>query len=177
MAKIPKKKKSEQSNNDLTTLNKENNTLTTKSKTLFDHINHIRENKSESYYDQLTEKEKRDFSKYTLLIGLSMDSNSIESIAYLSQFMEVIPNKQFYKTCCDLVPHGRKFCKWIKSTKSKTNKDLVDLLSSHLQIGKDEARDYCKILFKNQDGIEYLVSTCSKYGKTDKEINKLLKDE
>jgi len=54
---------------------------------------------------------------------------------------------------------------------------LVDLLSSHLQIGKDEARDYCKILFKNQDGIEYLVSTCSKYGKTDKEINKLLKDE
>ena len=125
----------------------------------------------------MTEKEKRDFSKYTLLIGLSMDSDSIESIAYLSQFMEVIPHKQFYKTCCDLVPRGRKFCKWIKSTKSKTNKDLVDLLSYHLQIGKDEARDYCKILFKDQAGIEYLVGMCSKYGKTDKEIDKLLKDE
>lgn len=110
-------------------------------------------------------------------MGLSMDPDSIESIAYLSQFMEVIPNKQFYKTCCDLVPHGRKFCKWIKSTKSKTNAELVDLLSSHLQIGKDEARDYCKILFKDQVGIEYLVSICSKYGKTEKETDKLLKDK
>lgn len=161
----------------MTTLNEENNSSTPKSKTLFDHINHIRESKSESYYDQLTEKEKRDFSKYTLLMGLSMDPDSIESIAYLSQFMEVIPNKQFYKTCCDLVPHGRKFCKWIKSTKSKTNAELVDLLSSHLQIGKDESRDYCKILFKDQVGIEYLVSICSKYGKTEKETDKLLKDK
>lgn len=161
----------------MTTLNEENNSSTPKSKTLFDHINHIRESKSESYYDQLTEKEKRDFSKYTLLMGLSMDPDSIESIAYLSQFMEVIPNKQFYKTCCDLVPHGRKFCKWIKSTKSKTNAELIDLLSSHLQIGKDEARDYCKILFKDQVGIEYLVSICSKYGKTEKETDKLLKDK
>ncbi len=176
MSKIQKKKKSVQSKKDLTTSNEENN-ISTKSKTLFDHINHIRENKSESYYDQLTEKEKRDFSKYTLLMGLSMDPDSIESIAYLSQFMEVVPNKQFYKACCDLVPSGRKFCKWIKSTKSKTNKELIDLLSSHLQIGKDEARDYCKVLFKDQIGIEYLVSICSKYGKTEKEINKLLKDE
>ena len=176
MARIPKKKKSEQSNKDSTTSNKENVISTTKSKSLFDHINHIREIKSESYYDQLTEKEKRDFSKYTLLMGLSMDPDSIEGVAYLSQFMEVIPNKQFYKTCCDLVPRGRKFCKWIKSTKSKTNKELIDLLSSHLQIGKDEARDYCKILFKDQVGIEYLVGICSKYGKTEKEIDKLLKD-
>ena len=177
MARPAKTPKSVLSKKGLTTSNTENNNSSTKSKTLFDHINHIREVKSDSYYDQLTEKEKRDFSKYTLLMGLSMDPDSIEGIAYLSQFMEVIPNKQFYKTCCDLVPRGRKFCKWIKSTKSKTNKELIDLLSSHLQIGKDEARDYCKILFKDQVGIEYLVSICSKYGKTEKEIDKLLKDE
>jgi hypothetical protein len=122
----------------------------------------------------LTDVEKKGFSKYTLLMGLSMDVSSIDTMAYLSKYLEVIPDKQFYTACCDLTPAGKKYCKWIKSNGVKFNNELLELLSSHLQIGMDEIKDYCKMLFKDERGISYINDICKKYGKTDKEIERLL---
>ena len=171
---MPRPKKiQKQSKTGSETSNGENQSLT-KSKSLFDHINHIREVKSSDYYDKLTDVEKKGFSKYTLLMGLSMDVSSIDTMAYLSRYFEVIPNKQFYTACCDLTPAGKKYCKWIKSSGTKFNSELLELLSSHLQIGIDEVKDYCKILFKDENGLSYIHDICKKYGKTDKEIERLL---
>ena len=153
----------------------ETNQIPTKNKSLFDHINHIREVKSHDYYDNLMEVEKKNFSKYTLMMGLSMDVASIDSMSYLSKYFEVIPPKQFYTACCDLTPTGKKYCKWIKSNDIKFNNELLELLSKHFEIGMDEIKDYCKILIKNDSGISYLHEICKKYGKSDKEIEKLIK--
>lgn len=169
----PPKKTQKQSKNVSEKLNGENQ-KSTKSKSLFDHINHIREVKSLDYYDKLTDAEKKGFSKYTLLMGLSMDVSSIDTMAYLSRYFEVIPNKQFYTSCCDLTPLGKKYCKWIKSNGVKFNDELLELLTNHFKIGKDEVKDYCKILFKNDDGLTYIKDICKKYGRTDKEIERLI---
>jgi len=77
-----------------------------KSKSLFDHINEIREGKSENYYDELTEGEKKSFSQFVILIGLSMDKDCIDEIAVISKYVNIIPNKQFYKVCCVIIPYG-----------------------------------------------------------------------
>ncbi len=169
------KKNQKPSKNDSEISNEEKKTLSTKTKSkgLFDHINHIREVKSDDYYTNLSDVEKKSFSKYTLLMGLSMDVGSIESMAYLSRYFESIPNEQFYKVCCDLTPSGRKFCKWIKSSATKYNEELIEILSKHFQLGSDEVKDYCKILLKNESGISYITDICKLYGKTDKEIERL----
>lgn len=165
----PQKKSSKTSENE--------KPISTKSKSLFDHINHIREVKSPNYFDTLSDGDLKSFNKYTLLMGLSMDASNIEEIAFVSKYFNIVPNKQFYTVLCDVVPHGRKFCKWIKSNKKKINKDLIDLISIKYQIGKDESYEYCTVLFKSEEGINEMVNICKQYGKSDKEIESILENE
>jgi Bacteriophage clamp loader A subunit len=177
MDQTKKPKNRLQSKTDSELLEKEKKPSTVKNKTLFDHINHIRETKKDSYYEDLNEQEKKQFNKYTLIIGLSMDKDSIENVSFISKYFDSIPNKNFYKVCCDLVPKGKKYCKWIKSTKSKINNDLLNLISNHFKISKQESSEYCKILYEKEYGLEYLTDLCKKYGKNEKEIEKLLSYE
>ena len=136
-----------------------------KSKGLFDHINHIREVKSSDYYDKLTVEEKKSFNKYVLLMGLSMDQSCIEEIAYISKYFDSMPDRLFYTVCCDVVPHGRKFCKWIKANKQSINKELI------------HAYDYCIMMIKNEKGLTDLINVCKLYGKTEKELEKLFDND
>jgi hypothetical protein len=146
-----------------------------KSKSLFDHINEIREGKSENYYDELTEGEKKSFSQFVILIGLSMDKDCIDEIAVISKYVNIIPNKQFYKVCCDIIPYGKKFCKWIKNSKHKINKELIDTISLYYEIGTDEASEYCELMMIEESGITEICNILTKYGKSDKEIKAILK--
>ena len=59
---------------------KPSNNLGPKKKTLFDHINHIREKKNEKYFDTLTDEDKKTFVNYMVNRFLSMDMNLIEAI-------------------------------------------------------------------------------------------------
>ena len=101
-------------------------TTESKGKSLFDHLNEIREGKSVDYYDSLTEQEKKTFNQYVILMGLSMDKECIEEVSYISKYLNLIPDKQFYKVCCDIIPYGKKFSKWIKSSKVKFDKEIIN---------------------------------------------------
>ena len=61
------------------------NSLGPKKKTLFDHINHIREKKTENYFDTLTEEDKKTFVNYMVNRFLSMDMNLVEVIDQLQK--------------------------------------------------------------------------------------------
>lgn len=156
---------------------KEEKKISQKSKGLFDHINHIREVKSPDYYDKLSVEEKKSFNKYVLLMGLSMDQSCIDEIAYISKYFNSVPDRLFYKLCCDVVPHGRKFCKWIKANKRSVNKDLIQLISNHYKISKADSYDYCIMMINNEKGLTELVSVCKLYGKTEKELEKLFDND
>ena len=56
-----------------------------KKKTLFDHINHIREKKTENYFDSLTDEDKKTFVNYMVNRFLSMDMNLVEVIDELQK--------------------------------------------------------------------------------------------
>lgn len=156
---------------------KEEKNISQKSKGLFDHINHIREVKSPDYYDKLSVEEKKSFNKYVLLMGLSMDQSCIDEIAYISKYFNSVPDRLFYKLCCDVVPHGRKFCKWIKANKRSVNKDLIQLIANHYKISKADSYDYCIMMINNEKGLTELVSVCKLYGKTEKELEKLFDND
>ena len=172
----PPKNKTLQSVKNSETL-KEEKKILVKSKGLFDHINHIREVKSPDYYDKLTVEEKKSFNKYVLLMGLSMDQSCIEEISYISKYFDSMPDRLFYTVCCDVVPHGRKFCKWIKANKQSINKELIQLIAKHYQISKSDSYDYCIMMIKNEKGLTDLIEVCKLYGKTEKELEKLFDND
>jgi hypothetical protein len=144
-----------------------------KQKGLFDHLNQIRGLKNPDYYDSLTEHEKKTFNQYVILMGLSMDKECIEEMSYLSKYLNIIPNRQFYRVCCDMVPYGKKFGKWIKNSKVKLNKELVTKIAEYFEIGISDARDYCEIMIESN--VDELKAILSKFGLSEKEIKGLLK--
>ena len=150
-----------------------------KPKTVFDHINQIREVKDPNYFKTLSDVDQKSFNKYIILMGLGMDPNSVGSLCYLSKYFDVMSNESFYRVCCDMVPKGKRFHKWIKSTKPKFSKTLLDIVARHYQVGRYEAYDYCTTFFQTEANLQGLISICSGVGYDENQIEKLLegKDE
>lgn len=153
---------------------KKKNSLGPKKKTLFDHINHIRETKNEKYFDTLTDEDKKTFVNYMVNRFLSMDMNLVEVIDELQVHSVGLKPKDYYRVLREVVPQGRSFHKYIKSTKeSQNNSALVDLLASHFEVSKLEADEYATLFKLTNSGQIELEELLVKYGKEPKEIEKL----
>ena len=144
-----------------------------KSRGLFDHINHIREVKSIDYYQSLTDSEKNTFNKYMLLRVLSMDSDIIEEMAFISKYFQNIPNDQFYKLLIEIVPKGRRFSKYIKKSTDNINETILTCICDKFKIGQKDAIDYYSIFMTDEKGTKDLVSLIECFGYTEKEIEKM----
>ena len=107
----------------------------------------------------------------------SICSEQIEEIAFVSKYFDILPEKQLYKVLCDFVPHGRRFCKWIKPNKVKFNKELIQLVANKFEVSKDDAYSYCVLFFRTESGINNLIEICKQYGKSEKEIEGLMENE
>lgn len=156
------------------TKTKKSNNLGPKKKTLFDHINHIREKKTENYFDTLTDEDKKTFVNYMVNRFLSMDINLIEVIDQLQKHAVGLKPKDYYRVLREVVPQGRAFHKYIKSAKEeKNNSELVSLVSEHFEVSKQHADEYIDLFKSSSDGQAELEELCVKYGKEPKEIKKL----
>lgn len=151
----------------------------TSPKTVFDHIKQIKESKTPDYYANLNEADQKTFNKYVILMGLSMDQNAIESISSIAKYIDVLPPSAFYKLTCDVVPQTTRYSKWIKSSKMKISKKLLDIVASYYKIGRADAYDYCLSFFKNETALQQLINLCSSMGYEERQIEKMLegKDE
>jgi hypothetical protein len=108
-------------------------------------------------------------------MGLGMDVGVIENVCYVSKYFDILSNESFYKVCCDITPKAKKYCKWIKSSKPKYGKKIVDIICNYYKIGKSEAYEYCKTFYKDVDGLTELTKICSDLGYEDEQIEKFLK--
>lgn len=144
-----------------------------KQKSLFDHLNQIKTEKRIDYYDLLNEDEQKNFNQYLILIGLSMDKECIEEVSFISKYLYIVPNKQFYKICCDLIPYSKSFNKWIKSKKNKFDNKLLNLISKYYEISLNDSIEYCELMF-NTNNLDKIENILSKFGLADKDIKKML---
>jgi hypothetical protein len=145
-----------------------------KPKSLFDHLNEIKLGKSPDYYHDLTEQEKKNFNQYVILMGLGMDENCLDVVAIISKYLNIIPDEQFYEVCRTLVPSTRKFTKWIKSGKSKVNKEILQRIAEYYEIGISEAAEACEVY--SDDELKYVINgILGRYGYSEKEIKELMK--
>lgn len=146
-----------------------------KSRGLFDHINHIREVKNKNYYVSLSEEEKKSFNKYMILRFLSMDVDIIEEISFVSKYFQNIPEEQFYQVMIDLVPKGRKFCKYIKGSTEGINETILDCICKKYNVGKRDAMDYYSVYISSEQNLNDLCLLIQGFGYIEKEVEKLFK--
>ena len=144
-----------------------------KSKTLFDHVNQIRNVKNPNYFDELSNEDKKSFNHFMICRFLSMDVSCIYEIAYLSKIFDKMDSNSFYKVACALTSPV-KYTPYVKSKYKKLNKTLIQHVSNKYVVSKSDASDYCEILMKDDGGINHLYEICQGYGMTDKEIESIM---
>jgi len=155
---------------------KNNSNSTIKFKTLFDHVNQIRNVKNQEYFKGLSDQDKKSFNHYMICRFLSMDSRCIYEASYLSKIFDKMDSESFYKVCCALIL-PTKFTPYIKSKNKKFHSRLLELVGKKYEISTTTSNEYCEMLISSGHE-EELRQICSNFGLTEKEIDKIVtKDE
>ena len=143
--------------------------------TIFDHLTGISQRKKS--WDKLSEADQKSFAPYIINRWLSMHPDIIETVDALQQYtIGPLSKKHVYQLYYDILPNASVRAKYIKGKKvNKYNKDLINFLKDHYQINSREAEEYVDIFIRTNSGIQSLVDIMKTYGKTEKEIKKLLK--
>ena len=143
--------------------------------TIFDHIANLTHKKVS--WDKLTEADQKSFTPYIINRWLSMHPDLIEIIDMFQQYtIGPLSKKHVYQLYYEILPKANVRAKYIKGKKQdKYNKDLVKFVKSHYQTSTREAESMIDILILTTDGLQSLVDAMKVYGKTEKEIKKLLK--
>ena len=81
-----------------------------------------------------------------------------------------MPHKAVYQFWCNVLPKKKTYLKNIKGKKDKFNKEVINYLVKYFEISKQQASEYAKLMPK-----ENLTYMLKEYGKTDKEIKKMIK--
>lgn len=140
---------------------------------VFDHVKEIRQIQDPDYYINLSENDKATFNLFIILRALSMDSELVEDMASLYQYLDKIPPAQFYTLLIAMVPKSNRFYPWVKSKSFKHKQELIEVVAKRFQVSKRQANAYINILIKSNDGQNELVEICQAFGLTEDEINKL----
>lgn len=143
--------------------------------TIFDHLSNITDKKLP--WEELSDADRKAFSPYMINRFLSMSQDFIELVDELQPYTVGTLEPEFvYKLYSELLPKKKQFNKYIKSKKvDKYNSDLVDLVRNHFLISEKETLEYLDMYYG--DRLNSLKEIVKKYGKTDKECDKLLKLE
>lgn len=139
---------------------------------IFDHLQALTYKKTP--WESLSPDQQSSFSVYMINRFLSMNPDLIgiiDEFQYLT--IGIMTPEAVYKLYLDILPKSKSYFKYTKSKKvSVVSSELVGLLSDYFLVSNSEAEEYGEILM-GQDP-EYLIELIRKYGKTEKEIKKIL---
>ena len=132
--------------------------------TLFDWLNEIRVGKRD--WNSFSNEAHKTFQPYMINRLLSMDKDLIHIVNFFQKYTTgVVTPEQTYKFYCTAVPRGRKFNKYIKSTKSKQYKEkVVASLKNYYEVSTMEIQEYIDILSQTTDGKKQLKEITRMYG-------------
>ena len=122
-----------------------------------------------------TEGDWKAYNTYMMNKWLSMNPHVTEIINFIQKYYS-LDKQVHYKMLSDILPKQKLFSKYIKGKKvDKYNPELVKLVASHYEISRKEAKERIEMYIHFSTGVETLTDMLRSYGKTDKEIKKLLK--
>ena len=144
-----------------------------KAKSIFDHLSGLTDKKVS--WEHLTDADRKSFTVYIVNRWLSMNMDFIEIVNEFQKYtIGQISPAETYKLYFDVLPKQKQFNKYIKGQKAdKYNSDFVELLSKHFLISEKQATEYLDM--SQELSLNTLKEIVKKYGKTDKEVDKLFK--
>jgi hypothetical protein len=143
--------------------------------TIFDHISQLTHRKKP--WEKLSEADQKSFAPYIINRWLSMNPDLIETIDLFQQYtIGPLSKKHVYQLYYDILPKANVRSKYIKGKKlDKYNKELVKFIARHYEVNSQKAKEYIDLFKKTNGGLNHLNKLLKMYGKTEKEIKKLLK--
>ena len=143
--------------------------------TIFDHLANITWKKRD--WNSMSELDQKSFSPYLINRWLSMNPDLIEIVDLFQQYtIGPLNKKHVYQLYYDILPKQKMFAKYIKGKKlDKHDKELVKFVTSHYECSKQEADSYISLFKSTNGGVNHLNKLLKMYGKTEKEIKRLLK--
>ena len=138
--------------------------------TMFDFIDGVTYKKKA--WSEYSETEQKSFSPYMINRFLSMRMDLIEIINEFQRYtVGLLRPSETYKLYHDFLPKQKSFAKYIKGkSEDRFDKELIEQIAEHYQVGKSEATDYVELLDKTK--CEHILSL---YGYSEAEKKKLLK--
>ena len=147
--------------------------LVSKPKTIFNILADLTFKKTDP--STYTEGDWKAYNIYMVNRWLSMNSDVTEIINFIQKYYS-LNKKMHYKMLSDILPRQKLFAKYVKGKKmEKYNPELVKIVADHYEISKKEAKSRIDMYKHFSTGIQSLSDMLQSYGKTDKEIKRLLK--
>lgn len=143
-----------------------------KSKELFDFINAIYQDQSIEFFEGLNDAEKKKYknSRYMIHRFISMNPTFAPIVNIIQKYTSM-PDKIHYMFLSSMLPKGRQFNKYIKSTaEEKYDGWLVELVAKKFNVSVAEATTYLDIYYSQNK--EALVRLCNEYGVDPKVMKK-----
>lgn len=142
--------------------------------TIFDHIKAITVTKDLTYWDNLSEQDRKSWSNYMVFRFLSMDSDVISLLATVQPVVQDVKPKSLYLLLCGLLPKSTKYNKYVKAVSAGGYQDwVIECVANHFSVSKSTAIDYIDVLRISSDGQDEIKRILTLYGYDDKEIKKL----
>ncbi len=139
---------------------------------LFDHINNIKTSKVK--WDSFDYESQKSYEPYMINRFLSMNVNYLEIINDLQIITLPLNKEESYNLYREIIPKQATRESYIKNTKIKNyNESLVELFMDYFECSAREANEYLDTLEKTKQ-TEEIRNIVSMYGKTEKELKKLL---
>ena len=144
-----------------------------KGKTIFNIMADLSHKKVNS--DTYTEGDWKAYNTYMVNRWLSMNSDVTEIINFIQKYYS-LDKKIHYKMLSDILPKQKLFSKYVKGRKvDKYNPELVTCVANHYEISRKEAKERIGMYMHFSEGMRSLADMLRMYGKTEKEIKRLLK--
>jgi len=142
--------------------------------TIFDHLANITDKKTD--WNQLSEADQKSFAPYIINRWLSMHYDLIETVDVFQQYtIGLLDRKHVYQLYYDILPASKFRAKYVKGkTVKKFQPELIKFMAAHFELSERETEEYLTLWNMTMIGKARIQEILRQYGKTDKEIKKLL---
>ena len=122
-------------------------------------------------WDSFSDTDKKSFSPFMVIRYLSMGKDFLPLVNYMQNYcIQSMPHKSVYQFWCGVLPKKKTYLKYIKGKKDKFNKEVLNYIVEYFEVSRLEASEYVQLIPK-----ENLKDLLREFGKTEKEIKKLIR--
>ena len=143
-----------------------------KKKGLFDHINQITSVQSPSYWEDISDEDKKSWSNYMTHRFLSMKMEWVELVNEIQKYN--LQPKELYKLYINVLPKGKQWLRYVKRKKKMNYPNwLLEIITKDFKISISEARQHLEILYMTEQGKQEIREILMKYGTEEKLIKSI----